>query len=155
MASSISSLKSFINRPLNRHKVLTKHPSVVRSQVFKSDEGKSAKNIVDANLSVLRDKIEEVRTKERMEKYMMTKNIGWNNSTTNNSNNSSIIGWNKQKRNDHNHNHNHDGLAIMLWEYSLELLGLGSAAIGLAFLSGTLCIYLVSFIVHLTKLNYF
>ncbi|CAL5396670.1 unnamed protein product [Camellia sinensis] len=109
-----------------------KHPKIwkcprVRSQSF-HDEGNS-ENIVDANLSVLREKIREVRKKERLENMCCSHENGWNYKT----------GYDKNHK-------SHE----MLSE-SIELLGLVSSSLGLVFLSGSFCIFLVSFVVHLYK----
>ncbi|OMO49703.1 hypothetical protein COLO4_38443 [Corchorus olitorius] len=45
----------------------------VRAQSFRDHEGRSS-NSVDANLGVLRERIEQVKIKERVERY----NNGWN-----------------------------------------------------------------------------
>ncbi|CAK9150650.1 unnamed protein product [Ilex paraguariensis] len=47
----------------------------VKAQCFR-DEGRR-NNIVDANLSILREKIEQLRTKERLERCCRTEH-GWN-----------------------------------------------------------------------------
>ncbi|KAL7240282.1 hypothetical protein ACSBR2_006025 [Camellia fascicularis] len=109
-----------------------KHPKIwkcprVRSQSF-HDEGNS-ENLVDANLSVLRERIREVRKKERLENMCCSHENGWNYKT----------GYDKNHK-------SHE----MLSE-SIELLGLVSSSLGLVFLSGSFCIFLVSFVVHLYK----
>ncbi|KAL5553370.1 hypothetical protein UlMin_040771 [Ulmus minor] len=123
MAYSLPSFCS-LNLPFCRHKILIKHTQV-RSQLFR-DEGKSA-NIVDGNLSILKDRIQKVKTMERLEACLMMKN-----------------GWNYGNSYDDD-KHKRHAFACE----SLELIGLTSGTIGLVFLFGTLCISLVSLIVKL------
>lgn len=84
---------------------------------------------MDANLGVLTERIEELKTKERLNKCMMVKNN---------------IGWNYL----HNYDHNHKTKSRTA--ESLEFLGFASGVLGLVFLGGTLGICLVSLIAHLT-----
>lgn len=88
--------------------------------------GNSGNNIVDANLSVLRGRIEELRKKERLESSCCKLTSGWNYR--------SAGGYQKRR-------------AILA--ESIELLGSMSSAIGLVFLSGSLSIFLVYFLAHL------
>ncbi|KAL7221590.1 hypothetical protein ACSBR1_023530 [Camellia fascicularis] len=88
------------------------------------DEGRSS-NIVDANLRVLRERIEEVRMKERLERCCTSEN-GWNyapcyESKTKSSSESS---------------------------HFFELFGLFTVNFGLTIVTATLCLCLVSLLVH-------
>ncbi|KAG6757698.1 hypothetical protein POTOM_038020 [Populus tomentosa] len=114
--------------PFRRHKELitSKHPRVIRCQSFRED-GTSA-NIVDANLGILRGRIAEVKMKEKTDAWCRLKN-----------------GWNYQSGYDHKYKRD-----AMLSE-SLEIMGFASGALGFVFLSGSLCIWLVSLLVHLTR----
>ncbi|XP_010032659.2 uncharacterized protein LOC104422127 [Eucalyptus grandis] len=54
----------------------------VRAQSFREEEGRSSSsNIVDANLSVLRKRIDEAKTKERLERCCRSE-LGWNHATS-------------------------------------------------------------------------
>ncbi|KAI5573766.1 hypothetical protein POPTR_010G115900v4 [Populus trichocarpa] len=121
--------------PFRRHKELitSKHPRVIRCQSFREDvlkpwlAGTSA-NIVDANLGILRGRIAEVKMKEKLDAWCRLKND-----------------WNYQSGYDHKYKRD-----AMLSE-SLEIMGFASGALGFVFLSGSLCIWLVSLLVHLTR----
>ncbi|RVW17030.1 uncharacterized protein LOC104881607 [Vitis vinifera] len=123
MASSLLSFCS-LNKPLCRPK--GQKYSQVRSQSF-MDEGKSA-NIVDANLRILRERIEEVKKKERLNTCSLQN------------------GWTYQAGYDHKHKR-----AAILSE-SIQLIGTVSGALGLVFFSGSFLICLVSILVHLSLL---
>ncbi|XP_058182448.1 uncharacterized protein LOC131300561 [Rhododendron vialii] len=105
-------------------KVRKKCPPV-RSQSF-HNQGNSPANMVDSNMSVLRERIREVIRKRE---WLENEN-GWNYKS---------VGY------DYNNKHKRHA---MVFE-SLELFGLVTGAFGLVFLSGSLCIFLVSFVVHL------
>ncbi|GAV88522.1 hypothetical protein CFOL_v3_31944 [Cephalotus follicularis] len=126
MASSLSSLCS-TSPFFCRHKVF-KYPQV-RSHSFR-DEGNSA-NIVDANLSTLWERIAEVRKKESLDCCRLKKEEG-----------KLKNGWNYQSGYDHNRKRD-----AMMSE-SMELIGFVSGALGMVILSGSLCICLVSLLVH-------
>lgn len=96
---------------------------------FLSITGNSPGNIVDSNMSVMRERIREVRKKEWLEYEN-----GWNYKS---------LGYEYDDYNEHKRH-------AMVVE-SLELFGLVTSAFGLVFLSGSLCIFLVSFVVHLLK----
>ncbi|KAJ6718848.1 hypothetical protein OIU79_006670 [Salix purpurea] len=115
------------NPPFCRHNELItfKHPQV-RCQGSPED-GTSA-NIVDANLGILRCRVSEVKMKEKLERWRRLKN-GWNYETG------------------YDHKYRRDGVLSK----SLELMGFASGALGFVFLSGSLCIWLVSLLVHLSR----
>ncbi|GAV83427.1 hypothetical protein CFOL_v3_26874, partial [Cephalotus follicularis] len=133
MASSLSSLCS-TSPCFCRHKVF-KYPQV-RSHSFRDEvfhlwlAGNSA-NIVDANLSTLRERIAEVRKKESLDCCRLKKEEG-----------KLKNGWNYQSGYDHNRKRD-----AMMSE-SMELIGFVSGALGMVILSGSLCICLVSLLVH-------
>lgn len=81
--------------------------------------GKPA-NIVDANLSVLRERIEKVRKRERL-----LHTCGWN----------------------YKHNYDHKFKRDSIVSQSTEIMGLACGVIGLVFLIGSLSIYFVSLLV--------
>ncbi|CAI9756025.1 unnamed protein product [Fraxinus pennsylvanica] len=87
---------------------------------FRDGQGNSG-SLVDSNLSILKSRMEQTRTRERLNACYLHEN-GWNYKSGYNS----II--KKQE---------------MLLQ-SIELLGLVSSTIGLVFLSGSLFIFLVS-----------
>ncbi|CAK9141300.1 unnamed protein product [Ilex paraguariensis] len=124
MASS--SLPSFcsLSKPFCKSKA-QKYPRV-RSESFRN-EGNSA-NIVDANLSVLRERIEQVRKKERIDTRRCIPQNGWTYKP--------VYDHDKHKRDS-------------LLSESIKLVGYVGSAFGLVFLSGSLCVFIVSFAVHL------
>ncbi|KAF8399035.1 hypothetical protein HHK36_014901 [Tetracentron sinense] len=123
MASSIPCL-SGLTKPFPKRKV--GRSLQVRAQSF-GDEGSSA-NMVDANLSVLRERIEEVKMKERLKRCCKSED-----------------GWYYQSGYDHKLKRD------AKFSESLELVGLVSMSVGLSFFSGTLCLCLVSLLVHLNQ----
>ncbi|GLT91914.1 hypothetical protein SLE2022_097760 [Rubroshorea leprosula] len=132
MASSLPSFSSLT--PLfNRRNLLTRYPKL-RSQSFKGDEGKSA-DIVDASLSILRERIEEVKKKERISMSDTSRFLEHR--------------WNYTSGYDGRYRHKRSNI---LYD-SFQIVGFASYLLGLVFLSGSLGIYLVSFLVHLNKMN--
>ncbi|XAR52484.1 hypothetical protein NMG60_11020597 [Bertholletia excelsa] len=108
------------------HKRKSLKGTLVRSQSF-YQEGSSENNDVDANLCVLRERIREVRKKEKMGLCSRLEN-GWN---------YKLYGYEKKPK-------SHD----MLLE-SVELVGIVTRTLGIVFLSGSFFIFLVSCLVHL------
>ncbi|KAK6122325.1 hypothetical protein DH2020_043945 [Rehmannia glutinosa] len=123
MASSSFSFCRLRNTPyFSRFKVQL--PPQARSQNFRDDQGNSS-NTVDANMSVLRYRMEQLRMRDRL------------NSCHNLSN-----GWNYRSGNDDVRNkHN---MLLMIFELASTI----GSTIGLVFLSGSLCIFLVALISH-------
>ncbi|KAJ4821890.1 hypothetical protein Tsubulata_048539 [Turnera subulata] len=119
--------------PPCRHKQ-HKYPRI-RSQRF-SDDGASA-SIVDANLGILRRRIEEARMKERLDTWCRLKN--YNN------------GWNYQYSGDDIDHDRQKRDAELVMSGCLELMGSIGGAFGFVFLSGSLFIFLVSVLVHWGK----
>ncbi|KAL8218652.1 hypothetical protein R6Q57_022025 [Mikania cordata] len=106
----------------------------VRSQSFK-DEGSSS-NMADANLSVLRARIDQAMKNEKLEYTTpkRTQNIGWNwpnNSTANYETQDKIYG---------------DATIVT---GAMEVMGIIGGSIGLVFFFGSLTILLVSVLVRL------
>ncbi|KAI4313836.1 hypothetical protein L6164_026785 [Bauhinia variegata] len=118
MACTISSFCSS-TQALGRHKLAKCYPKM-RSQAF-SDNGKPA-NIVDANLSVLRERIQQVRKRERL-RYS--------------------CGWNYLQKYDQKYKRD------SILSESIEIMGSACGAVVLVFLTGSLFICLVSLLVHL------
>ncbi|XP_031285236.1 uncharacterized protein LOC116143933 [Pistacia vera] len=120
---------------LNKHKpsLKLKHPQV-RSQNFK-DEGKSA-DMVEANLSVLRRRIDEVKKKESLslnqQHYCGCRHQN---------------GWNYQ-RVYYDHHLKHKKFIDQMISESIQILGSAIGAVGFVFLTGSFFIFLVSFLVH-------
>ncbi|XP_031390270.1 uncharacterized protein LOC116202796 [Punica granatum] len=75
IASSSASLfqVSLVFRPCLRRRLC--HPMKVKAQSFREEE--SSRNTVDANMSLLRKRIDEVRMKERLERCCRSE-LGWN-----------------------------------------------------------------------------
>ncbi|KAJ4709799.1 TGF-beta-activated kinase 1 and MAP3K7-binding protein like [Melia azedarach] len=129
MASSLAAVGFCHFCPCRKQKKQPKKfPQVRSSQSFR-DEGKSA-DMVDANLSILKKRIEEVRKKEMVMKNRSCRaKHGWNYKP----------GYDhKQKRAD-------------IFCSSMEMIGFIGGALGFVFLSGTLCIFLVSFLVSFSN----
>ncbi|KAG8382812.1 hypothetical protein BUALT_Bualt05G0116600 [Buddleja alternifolia] len=121
MASSSFSFCSLRNPHLFRLKVQLP-PAQIRSQNF-SDEGNSS-NGVDANLSVLRYRMEKLRMKERLKACDKLGNIGWN------------------------YKHGYDDVRKKnaMFLLSIELASIVGSTIGLVFVGGSFCIFLVALI---------
>ncbi|KAL9453348.1 hypothetical protein AB3S75_009033 [Citrus x aurantiifolia] len=129
MASSLTAgFCSFCSCPKQKKKKL-EFPRVRSSQSFK-DEGKRA-DIVDANLSTLRKRIEEVKKKEML---CCRLENGWN-----------------YKRSYDDHYRNRKRADILYG--SVQMMGFVGGAVGFVFLSGSLCLFLVSFLVNLSSLS--
>ncbi|GMY24284.1 hypothetical protein FCV25MIE_19526 [Fagus crenata] len=125
MASCLFSFCVSIKPSLNKHNN-TRQGVQIRSQSF-SDEGRPSNN-VDANLSVLREKIEVIKMKERLERCCKCEN-GWN----------YVGGYDyKLKRNKE-------------MSHFFELVGLICGTLGFTFLTGTVCLCLVSFFLRLIQ----
>ncbi|XAR71393.1 hypothetical protein NMG60_11028628 [Bertholletia excelsa] len=119
MASSLPSFLPAVMPSRNRPKPFLQ----VRAQSCR-DEGRS-NNFVDANLRVLRERIEELRTKERLERCYR-----------------SAIGWNYAPGYDYKRKSSERKSQL------LELFGLACGTFGLTIGSCSLCLCLVSLLVH-------
>ncbi|XXG74269.1 hypothetical protein AAC387_Pa07g3036 [Persea americana] len=122
MAASLPSFFGLV-RPCLPKKVRKSLP--VRAQ---SSEDKGKLNIVDENMSTLTKRIEELRIHERLQRYRRGR-VGWNYPHYYDT---------KLKR---------DGRV----SESLEIAGLVVGTIGFTFLTGTLCLCLVSLVIHLAR----
>ncbi|CBI33584.3 uncharacterized protein LOC132255017 [Vitis vinifera] len=98
----------------------------VRAQSFR-DEGRQS-NMVDASLSVLRERIEQVQIKERLERCCRREH-GWNYAP----------GYNYKLKRD-------TQLSDLF-----GLVGLAAGTVGITLLSGTLGLCLVSLVFHLSQ----
>ncbi|KAG4984477.1 hypothetical protein AAZX31_10G252700 [Glycine max] len=116
MACSLSSFCA-LNQAFCRDKRI-KYPKI-RSQSFNDDNGKRA-NIVDANLNILRERIQQVRKRERL---IHTQE------------------WNYKRSYDRKYKRD------SMISQSSEVIGLSCGAIGLVFLVGSLSIFLLSLLV--------
>ncbi|CAI9758423.1 unnamed protein product [Fraxinus pennsylvanica] len=103
----------------------SRHLPAVRAQCFR-DEGRSS-SIVDANLRVLRDRIEEVRIKERLERCCVAEQ-GWNYAPT------------------YTYRRKRDEESVQF----LQLIGMVGGTFGLTIFSGTFCLYIISLLVHMS-----
>nr|XP_009783583.1 PREDICTED: uncharacterized protein LOC104232157 [Nicotiana sylvestris] len=100
---------------------------IIMSRSFHS-EGNSANINVDSHLNTLRQRIEQLRKKEKLNTvYNRHENIGWNYIS------------------DYNDKHKKYCLILQL----AELAGLAGSNIGFVVLSGSFCIFLVSLIAHM------
>ncbi|XP_054791101.1 uncharacterized protein LOC129321742 [Prosopis cineraria] len=118
MACSLSPFCS-LSQAFCRHNLF--HYPKMRAQKLR-DNGESG-NIVDANMRVLRERMRHVKKKE-----MAMSTRGWNY---------------KQSYDDHHNMHKREAVISEI----AETMGLACGAIGLVFLSGSLCIFLVSFLI--------
>ncbi|XP_059624603.1 uncharacterized protein LOC132292650 [Cornus florida] len=126
MASSFSSLCTVIAPSTRSIRSTHKYSLQVRAQSYR-DEGRSS-NIIDANLSILKMRIEEVRIKERLERCCRSQN-GWNYAAT------------------YDYKRKRDAELSQVF----ELLGIVGGTFGLTILSGTLFLCLMSLLVHLNQ----
>ncbi|KAL2457536.1 uncharacterized protein Fot_56200 [Forsythia ovata] len=110
--------------PCKKSRVSRSLPAV-RAQCFR-DEGRSS-SIVDANLRVLRNRIEEVRIKERLERCCVAEQ-GWNYVPT----------YTLRSKRDEE-----------LLQF-LQLVQMVGATFGLTIFSATFCLYLFSLLVHMS-----
>jgi hypothetical protein len=85
-------------------------------------------NIVDANLGVLREKIEVLKRKERLQRSSKRES-GWN----------YVGGYDNRFKRDREMSH------------FFELVGLVCRGFGFTCLAGTVCLFLVSFLFHLIQ----
>ncbi|XVE72149.1 hypothetical protein DITRI_Ditri11bG0015700 [Diplodiscus trichospermus] len=124
MAFSFPSSSTIILPPFNHY---TRQAFQVRAQSFR-DGGRSS-NRVDANLSVLRERIEQVKIKEKLEKCCRCE-YGWN----------YAAGYNYKVKRDRE-----------ISEF-FQLVSLAGATLGFTCLTGTVFLCLVSMCVHLNNL---
>lgn len=87
-------------------------------------------SIVDANLRVLRDRMEEVRIKERLERCCVAEQ-GWNYVPT------------------YTYRRKRDEESVQF----LQLIGMVGGTFGLTIFSGTFCLYIISLLVHMSLWN--
>ncbi|XVF71513.1 hypothetical protein PTKIN_Ptkin12aG0043700 [Pterospermum kingtungense] len=99
----------------------------VRARSCRDEEGRSSNN-VDANMGVLRERIELIKMKEKLEMSCTCK-YGWNYAQ----------GYNYKLKGD------------LETSQLFELVSLVAANLGLTFFGGTLFLFLVSLFVHLNK----
>ncbi|KAK4400009.1 hypothetical protein Sango_1107000 [Sesamum angolense] len=92
---------------------------------FRDDQGNSS-DTVDGNLSILRYRMEHVRMKERLDTCYKLGNYGWNY---------------KSGYDDVRKKH---GMVLQ----SIELATIVVSTVGLVFLSGSLCIFIVALLFH-------
>ncbi|KAE9449485.1 hypothetical protein C3L33_18613, partial [Rhododendron williamsianum] len=120
MASSLPSFQYLLAMPSVKQSI---RPSLqIRAQGFR-DEGKSG---IDANMSILRERIKEIRMKERLERCCRSEN-GWN----------YAAGYNSKHKMD--------------TSKFFETFGMVFGAFGLTIGTGTLCLCLFSLLVHLCQ----
>ncbi|KAI8534518.1 hypothetical protein RHMOL_Rhmol10G0096200 [Rhododendron molle] len=120
MAYSLPSFHYLLAMPSVKQSI---RPSLqIRAQGFR-DEGKSG---IDANMSILRERIKEVRMKERLERCCRSEN-GWN----------YAAGYNSKHKMD--------------TSKFFETFGMVFGTFGLTIGTGTLCLCLFSLLVHLCQ----
>nr|GMD68226.1 Increased rDNA silencing protein [Ipomoea batatas] len=120
-----STIPSFLSsNGLSRAKAHAAYPQVI-SRSFR-DEDRSFKG-VEANLSILRQRIEVIGSKEKLERCYKFQQQGWNYIS------------------EYNEKHKRDKMVLE----SFEVAGLVGWNLSLVFLTGSFCIFLVSFIAHI------
>ncbi|XP_055805826.1 uncharacterized protein LOC129874553 [Solanum dulcamara] len=127
MASSSIVLFPAMIMSCSKFRIPQKLPKI-RAQSYR-DEGKSSKHVVDANLQVLKERIEEVKMKERLEKCLVCEQ-GWNYTPTN-----------AKLYYDKKHKKQMDEFVELFW-----MVG---GTIGFTILGCTLCLYLTSLLIRL------
>ncbi|KAI5559339.1 hypothetical protein BDE02_17G103300 [Populus trichocarpa] len=131
MASTLSKLPSHLSLHIRpSYKRIAGAAMQVRAQRFGDEAGKSSNN-VDANLSVLRERIEEVKIRERLERGCRCE-YGWNYET----------GYNNKLRKE---------VGLQYHHHFVDLVGLVCGTIGFTFIAGALFLSLVSLFVHLSQ----
>ncbi|EXC20567.1 hypothetical protein L484_027122 [Morus notabilis] len=138
---SVASPSSFFAPSLKRNIHQSIQP--IRGQSYRDrDQGsRSSNNIVDANLSVLSERMEKIKVKERLERCCRSDIYGWNYlavTSTENKNYRLV----KRKRSDHQ---------SLLTEL-LEFAAIAGGALGFTFFTGTFFLCLVSLFVHLNQI---
>ncbi|XP_019160379.1 PREDICTED: uncharacterized protein LOC109156942 isoform X2 [Ipomoea nil] len=108
----------------SRAKAHAAYPQVI-SRSFR-DEDRSLKG-VEAKSSILRQRIELIGSKEKLERCYKFQQAGWN------------------YLSEYNDKHKRDKLVLE----SFEVAGLVGWNLSLVFLSGSFCIFLVSFLAHI------
>ncbi|KAM3252531.1 hypothetical protein P3S67_024794 [Capsicum chacoense] len=127
-SSSVLLFPAMICMSSSKYRIQQKLPKI-RAQSYR-DEGKS-RHVVDANLQVLRGRIEEVKIKERLEKCLVCER-GWNYvATTPNS-------YLQKKRKKE-------------LEQFVELFWMVGGTIGFTILGCTIFLYLTSLLIHLNN----
>ncbi|KAM7516347.1 hypothetical protein LguiA_005930 [Lonicera macranthoides] len=127
MASSLPSFCSILVTPSRKY--YTHHQSLQVRAHFSTDEGRS-RSIVDANLRVLKERIEEVRIKERLERCCTSGKYGWNYAP-------------------HGYNYKHKREASL--SNYIQLIGWVGGTSGLMILSGTA---FLSLVIHANARHY-
>ncbi|XP_058185309.1 uncharacterized protein LOC131302608 [Rhododendron vialii] len=120
MASSLPAFRYLLAMPPGKQ-IGTRPSSLQTRAEGCRDEGKSG---IDANMSILRERIEEVRMKERLERCFRSEN-GWNYAT----------GYHSK--------HNISKF--------FEISGMALGTLGLTIGTGTLCLCLFSLLAHLCQ----
>ncbi|XP_047957290.1 uncharacterized protein LOC125202856 [Salvia hispanica] len=130
MSSLIS--PKLCNTPLLKcNKTRFFQPLQIRAQIHRDHEGRSG-NIVDANLHLLKVRVEEVRSKERLERCCVAEQ-GWN-----------YAAYDSFKtKTDTNYTH--------FYQEFVELLGVVGATFGITISGCTLCICLFSILLHFNQ----
>ncbi|KAK4423489.1 hypothetical protein Salat_1931700 [Sesamum alatum] len=101
-------------------------PPQARSQGFWDDQGNSS-DTVDGNLSILRYRMEQVRMKDRLNTCYKLGNYGWN------------------YRSEYDDVRKKNAMVLLSL---IELVTIVVTTVGLVFLSGSLCIFIVALIFH-------
>ncbi|XP_011070663.1 uncharacterized protein LOC105156269 [Sesamum indicum] len=125
MASSSFSLCRLRTPCFSACRLKVQLPPQARSQSFRDDQGNSS-DTVDGNLSILRYRMEQVRMKERLHTCYKLGNYGWN------------------YRSGYDDVRKKNGMVLL----SIELAVIVVSTVGLVFLSGSLCIFIVALFFH-------
>ncbi|OIS96873.1 PREDICTED: uncharacterized protein LOC109234247 [Nicotiana attenuata] len=134
MASSVV-LSPAIVMSYSKYRIRQKLPQI-RAQSYR-DEGKS-RHVVDANIQVLKERMEEVKMKERLERCLVCDHEqGWNYTAT------ASLYYDQKKRKKE----------LDYISQCVELFCMVGGTIGFTILGCSLCLYLTSLLIHLNLSN--
>nr|XP_009761502.1 PREDICTED: uncharacterized protein LOC104213669 [Nicotiana sylvestris]XP_016472390.1 PREDICTED: uncharacterized protein LOC107794417 [Nicotiana tabacum] len=117
----------------SKYRIRQKLPQI-RGHSYR-DEGKS-RHVVDANLQVLKERMEEVKMKERLERCLVCEQ-GWNYTATT----ASLYLQKKRKK------------ELDYISQCVQLFCMVGGTIGFTILGSSLCLYLTSLLIHLNLSN--
>ncbi|KAL6551837.1 hypothetical protein OROGR_007991 [Orobanche gracilis] len=120
-----------------------RHSLQVRAQSYKDNKDKSSDNIVDANLHLLRVRIEQVKDKERLERHCCSRVD--HTSRVDQTSRIDPRGWDYFASDVVSCNPRREKGLLQFY----QLLGIAGGTLGLTILTCTFCLYIISFVVHL------
>lgn len=127
LKSRRTNISYMASSPTHSHNHQTSHLQV-RAQSF-GDEGRSS-NMVDANLRILKERMEQVRNNGRLERCCSRSEQGWNYAS----------GY-----------HNYEYKRETMLSQCFDLMGLIAGTVGLTIVTATFLLCLVSLVLHLNQ----